>query len=70
MSEPWDGGWSIGYDVTAALTRKALDYAGVTRETCKGMTMRDLERLVGYDGATRLYLHGLCVEGQRDREEA
>lgn len=63
--EPWDGGWAIGYDVTAALTRKALDDAGITREMCKTMTERELMRIVGYDGAVRLWSHGLSVEGQR-----
>lgn len=67
--DAWDGGWAIGYDTTAAYARKALDDAGITREACKAMTMRDLQRIVGYDGATRLYLHGLCIEGQRDWEE-
>jgi hypothetical protein len=65
----WDGGWGIGYDTTAAYARKALDEAGITREACKTMPMRELERIVGHEGAVRLYLHGLCIEGQRDWEE-
>lgn len=64
-SGTWDdGGWAIGYDVDAAMARKALRDAGITPETIRSMTRQELERVPGLDSLciNRLRLHKLYAD--------
>lgn len=56
--------WHIGHDAVAALTRAALDRAGITPAKARMMTVRELRLVQGVDlaGADRLWQHGLCVD--------